>query len=290
MTFAEVETIFDRALRFSFSRKKFIFMFPVLLICGVLIVFCRAISLTANPWVVMSLAFMPVFLCTGILLAAGVLLARMYYHEVKGITYSLRKLLSHSMQLLIGVSYLSLPLILSYLLLWTMMGVFHLLKGIPGIGEVIGVLLAFGPFVLVFASLALSFASILILFFVTPHVALKNGMQFHIAEEIVARISSSVFINALFLIIGLAPLLLCVSFLTLSAVMTGVNYLSATAAIGVSLEWFFIMVPFALILTPFVVFFFNFATESYALIQKKSKKSAPVKVDIPEEEACEVQS
>lgn len=291
MTFQEVEDIFNRALKYSFSKRKFLFMFPVLLVCGVLIVFCRAVSLTANPWVGMSLAFMPVFLCTGILLAAGVLLIRMYYHEVKGVSFQFRKLLSQSLQLLIGVSYLSLPLILSYLLLWTMMGVFHLVKGIPGIGDVIGVLLAFCPFLLVLASLALSFVSLLILFFVTPHFALKNGMQFHIAEEIIERIKGSLFANCICLLIGLAPLMVSGGFLTLAAIMTGVHHLSSTATIGISLQWFFIMVPFAAIVTPFVIFFFNFATESFALMQKRAKKeSAPIKVDVPKEEACEVQS
>src|SRR3990167_8062826 len=163
MTYQEIEEIFNRAFWLSFSRAKFLLIFPVLLVCGVLTVFCRAISYNANAWVAMSLSFLPVFLCTGILLAAGVLLIRMYYHEVKGLSYKFRKLFSQSLQLLIGVSYLSLPLILTYLFLWTMMGVFHLIKVIPGVGEVIGVLLSFAPFLLVFASLMLSLMSVVIL-------------------------------------------------------------------------------------------------------------------------------
>jgi len=291
MTLQEVEDIFNRSLRFCFSKKKLCFVFPVLLVCGVLIIFCRAVSISASAWVVMSLSFMPVFLCTGILLAAGVLLIRMYYHEIKGMKVHFRKLLSHSLQSLIGASYLALPLILSYLLLWTLMGVFLLLKGIPGIGDVISVLLAFGPFILVCASLVLSFASLLVLFFVTPYVALKNGVHLRIAEEIIAKMRASAFMNIFLLMIGIAPLLICIGFLTLAAVMTDVHYLSATAPLGVSLEWFFIMVPFTLILTPFVIFFFNFATECYGLLQKKNKNStSAVKVDKTEDEFCTAQS
>lgn len=294
MTYQELEETFNRALLLSFSKKKLLFVFPVLLVCGVLIVFCRAISYNANPWVVMSLSFLPVFLCTGILLAAGVLLIRMYYHEVKGLSFRFRKLLSQSLQLLIGVSHLSLPLILTYLFLWTLMGVFHLVKVIPGIGEVIGVLLSFGPFLLVFASLVLSLFSIMILFFVTPHVALKTGVHMHIAEEILERMRVSPFTNLLLLTIGLAPLLCGVFFLVLAAAMTATHYLQATAAVGVSVGWFFIMVPFTLILTPFVVFFFNFATESFGLLTRKQKrvhrKEAKVQnVSKPEEESCTVQ-
>ena len=294
MTYQELEEAFNRALRLSFSKQKMFFIFPVLLVCGVLIVFCRAISYNANPWVVMSLSFLPVFLCTGILLAAGVLLIRMYYHEVKGLSFRFRKLLSHSLQLLIGVSHLSLPLILTYLFLWTLMGVFYLIKVIPGIGEFVGVLLSFGPFLLVFASLMLSLMSIIILFFVTPHVALKTGVHMHIAEEILERIRFSLFSNIILLAIGLTPLLCSVFFLVLAALMTGAHYLQASAAVGVSLGWFFIMVPFTMILTPFVVFFFNFATESFGLLQRKQKKahrqeSNLKKMGKKEEETCAAQ-
>lgn len=284
MKFQDIESVFNRAFSLAFSRKKIMIMFPVLLICGVLVVFCRAVSFGANEWVGMSLAFLPVFLCTGLLLAAGVLLTRIYYHEVKQMPYQLRKLLSQSIQTLIGVSYLSLPLVLLYLLLWTLMGVFHLLKEIPAVGDAMGVLLSFGPFLLVLASLVLALASIVILFFVTPHVALKSEVHFHIAEEIFDRIRWNLFANLTLFFIGFLPIMLSTVILTIAAVMTGAHYLSATKAVGVSLEWFFIMIPFTLLLTPFVNFFFNFATESFSLLQKQKRLQS--KVETPEEEHC----
>lgn len=295
MTYQEIEETFNRALRHSFSRKKSLFVFLILLVCGVLTVFCRAISYNTTPWVKMSLSFLPIFLCTGILLAAGVLLIRMYYHEVKGLSYRFRKLLSQSVQLLIGVSYLSFPLILSYLFLWTLMGVFHLVKGVPGVGEIMGVLLSFAPFLLVFASLMLTLLSVALLFFVTPHVALKSGVHMHIAEEILERMRFSPFSNLLLFTIGLIPLVAGVFFLVLAAMMTGSHYLQDIAPLGMSLGWFFIMVPFTMILTPFVTFFFNFATESFGLLQRKQKKVARQEnhhrnVQKSEEESCVAQS
>lgn len=288
ITFQALEEAFNRAWLHAFSKVKFFFVFPVLLICGVLIVFCRAISMEAGSWVAMSLTFLPVFLSLGILLAAGVILIRIYYHEVKQLQYSFRKLLGQSVQMLVGASYLSLPLVLTYLLLWTLMGVFHLFKGIPGVGEVLGVLLSFGPFLLVFASLALSLTSLLILFYVTPHIALRSQVHLHIAEEIFTRLRTNVFSNLLTLFIGIAPLLFTVGFLTFSAVMTGIHYLSATSPVGVSLEWFFIMVPFVLILTPFVIFFFNFSTESFNMLQRKKKITFEKKSE-ENEESCVLQ-
>ena len=272
MTYQEFEETFNRALKFSFSKMKFFLVAPVLLVCGTVMIFCRAISMNAGTWLVMSLSFLPVFFCTGILLAAGVLLIRIYYHEVKGLSFRFRKLFAHSFQLLIGVSYLSLPLVLTYLLLWTLMGIFHLVKNIPGVGDVIGVLFSFVPFLLMFASLVLSFLSVAILFFVAPHVALKTGIHFQVAEEIFERMSVSPFANLLLFTLGFTPLLCGVGFLVLAAIMTGVHYLPNTAALGASLGWFFIMVPFAMILAPFVIFFFNFATESFGLLQRKQKR------------------
>lgn len=286
MTFQEVEQMFNRAFQYAFSKKKFLFMFPVLLTCGVMIVFCRALSLDVNPWVWMSLAFLPVFLCTGVLLAAGVLLTRMYYHEVKGLAFGFRKLLTQSFQLLVGVSYLSLPLVLTYLLLWTLLGVFFLLKGLPGLGDAMGVLLSFGPFLLVLGSFGLSIVSVLLLYFVTPHVALKNSMNYHVLEEMVTRLRSSLFANLLLFSLGVFPLVCVVGFLTIGAVMTGISYFSAKAALSVSLQWFFIMVPFCAILTPFVIFFFNFATESYGFLRRRNRERGDQMLQKAHEEVC----
>ena len=272
MTFQEIEEIFNRAWRHAFSRKKFMLGFASLLACGVLVVFCKTLSVAAGPWVVMSMSFLPVFLCSGVMLGTGVLLSRLYYHEIKGNNIQFRKLLVDSFEVFMGTAYLSLPMALGYLLLWVLMGIFFLLKSLPMVGEGIGILLSFGPFLLVLASLLLGFFSLLVLFYATPHIALKKQMQFHIAEEILDRLRASPFSNILLLIIGLSPLLACVGFLTVAALLTGLSYVTAKAVLGVSLQWFFIMIPFSLIMTPFVVFFFNFSTESFGFLSRRARK------------------
>jgi hypothetical protein len=42
-----------------------------------------------------------------------------------------------------------------------------------------------------------------------------------------------------------------------------------TWAIG--LQWFVIMIPFATLLSPVVIFLFNFAAESFVILQKRLK-------------------
>lgn len=269
MNFEDIERIFNRALKFSFSKKKLLFMFPILVICGMMLVFCRALAMNAGQWVVLSLTFLPVFLSSGLLLAAGVVLARVYHHEVKMIPFHFRKILSQSWELLIGVSYLSLPLLLVYLLLWMIMGIFYLLKEVPALGEFLGVILAFGPFLLVLGSLVLSFFNLILLFFATPHIALNSRLKLKLAEEIYHRFTSHLFSNLALFVLGLLPLLLVVGVLSLAAVVTGINFFIKADTLVVALQWFFIMIPFCAILTPGILFFFNFAVESYALMQKK---------------------
>lgn len=269
MKYEEIEHIFNRALKFSFSKKKMLFLFPVLVICGLMLVFCRALAVNAGQWVVLSLTFLPVFLSSGLLLAAGVVLARVYHHEVKMIPLSFKKILSQSWELLIGVSYLTLPLLLVYLFLWMLMGIFYLLKEIPALGEVLGVILAFGPFLLVLGSLVLSFFNLFILFFATPHIALNSRLKLKLAEDVYRRFSENLFSNLTLFLLGIVPLLLVVGVLSLAAFMTGVNFFMKTETLAIALQWFFIMIPFCAILTPGILFFFNFAVESYALMQKK---------------------
>ena len=269
MTWQDIEHIFNRSLEFSFSKKKLLFMFPILVICGVMLVFCRALAINAGQWVVLSLTFLPIFLSSGLLLSSGVVLARFYHNEVKMLPVSFKKIFSQSWELLIGVSYLTFPLLLAYLLLWMLMGIFYLLKATPAFGELLGVILAFGPFLLVLGSLVLSFCNLFILFFATPHIALKSSMKLKLAEDVLKRFTNNIFSNLALFIFGLLPLLIIVSILSLAAFLTGINFFVRTETLGIALQWFFIMIPFCAILSPGIIFFFNFSVESYALILKK---------------------
>lgn len=270
MQYKDLERMFNRSILLSFSRKKFFFIFPVLLICGLLIVFCRALAFEANRWVIMSLSFLPVFLCSALLLASGALMMRMYYQEVKGVDFEVKKMINQSVQLIVGVSYLSLPFLLSYLVVWSLMGVFHLIQAIPQIGTAVGVLLSFGPFLLVFASIVLSFLCLAMLFFITPQVALKETIEFKVVEHLLLRIRDNVFTNSLVFLIALTPIFFVVGTLVLAAFLTGFEYLSSHHVLGTTMQWLFIMIPFCAILTPFVVFFFNFATETFACLEREN--------------------
>jgi hypothetical protein len=273
MTWNQIEKIFNRALSLSFSKRKFFLVFPVLALGGALAAICRYISFGVSQWVLLSTAFLPVFLCAGLLLAVGIVLTRIYHDEVKEIPYQYLQVIKGAKNLFMGIPYLAVPLIFAYLVLWMCLGVFYLLRAIPHAGPFISSLLAFGPFLLVLGSLALGVLSLLIVFFVAPAAAFREELKADLAEEVLADLRRNPFLSFVLPLIALLPLLLVVGVLSLAAALTHLLYIGEAGAFSMLVKWFFMMLPFCGLLTPAVVFFFNFSAESYALMRKVKKAS-----------------
>jgi len=244
--------------------------FPVLVLCGILTVFCRALAHDASDWIAMSLAFLPILLSSGILLALGVLLIRIHIHEVKHLSLDFKRLIAGSLDLIMGTSYLSIPPLLAYLFLWMTLGFFFLLKEIPGIGNFFSVVLAFGPFLLIFGSLLLCLFNLGLLFFVAPAAAFQPFKRISLAKRVLGGFQGRLLSSIALFILALVPIGFVAGLLSLSALLTNVSFLIAEQSLSVALEWFFIMLPFCAILTPAVIFFFNFAAESYQILQPKN--------------------
>ncbi len=270
MNFFDFEKCFNRALSHSFSRKKFLITFPVLVLCGILIVFCKTIAIDASDWVSTSLVFLPILLSSGILLSLGVYLNRIYYHEVKQLKISFRKIFSSSWDLFVGTSYLSVPPILVYFLLWILLGFFLLLHEIPGIGPFIGVILSFGPFLLILSSLLLCMFNLFLLFYAVPAIGMKTMQKIKLAKKLLSRVKKNIFLNLVLFLTALLPIVFFTMILGFAAYLTNEGYLNSSHTLSLGFQWFFIMLPFTALLTPAVIFFFNFALESYNLHQEKS--------------------
>lgn len=271
MNFSEVQFIFNRALSLTFSRKKLLLAFVVLALCGLLVVFFRGLAVSASEWVLMSLTFLPFFLCAGVLLAMGILLIRIYHDEIKRKPIKYTAILSNSWEMIIGASYFSIPIILSYLLLWILLGIFVLLRQTPALGEIFGVILSFGPFLLNLGTLILCLLNLAMLFFVTPVVALKGLNRIRVTEVLVKRLKKDPFSNMFLPLLGMFPMMLVAGLLVLAAFLTGRVCQVCDSPLHNVLQWFFIMIPFTALIAPAVVFFFNFAAEAHVLSQKKAK-------------------
>lgn len=274
MTFSDIQKIFNRAFLLSFSKKKLLFTFFVLVSCGLLAVFCRGLGvLSGNSWISLSLAFLPIFLSALILLFSSVLVIRIYHDEIKNRQSTFFSVFKKSFDVMLSAASIGLPLVLIYLLFWITLGVFFLLKEIPGLGEALSVIFAFAPFLLILGSLILTVVALFLLFFATPIMALKSGEKFETFSNITKRVKSNVLLSVIFFGLGILPLALVTALLVIAAYLTDVSYLPSGSVLNIVMQWFFIMVPFAFVLSPAVVFFFNFAAESFVFSKKKGDQS-----------------
>lgn len=270
MQLTDLQLSFNRAMGKSFEKSKLLMTFLLLTLCGLLVVFSRALGENANAWMGLSLTFFPIFLSSGLLLALGVILVRGYHDEVTKGEAKYWKILSSSWETIIGASYFALPFLLIYLMLWMFLGIFILLRNIPAVGEFFGVILSFAPFLLNFVTLLLCVAVVAMLFFVSPIIALKGLNRPLVTEILARRFQADLFSNLLFFACALLPLLLYLGLLLASAILTGSFCITCENPIAKVLEWFFIMIPFAALLAPALIFFFNFSAEAFVLFQKKS--------------------
>ncbi len=276
MTWKDLELLFNRALRFAFSRKKLLFMAPILISCGILVVLCKAMAINASNWARTSLYFLPLFFCSVIVASSGIVLVRVYHDEVKGLPVAYRNTIKGSIELMVQVAYLWMPLILSYILLWTMLGLFYLFRELPFIGELLGVVLSFGPFLLLLGSFALGVIAVKMLFYLAPIVALRSTAHLQVLEDVLKRFIANPFTNCALFLMALFPFTLVSLLMTFAAIMTENNYMGFDSKATGGVNLFFIMLPFSLLLSPAVIFFFNFAAESYVWLQKKIR-------DLPEQ-------
>lgn len=273
MTWDELELIFNRALRFSFSRKKLLFILPIAMACGFITALSRAISFHVSDWVHLNLVFLPIFLCGSLLLLAGVILTRIYHHEVKGLEVDFRKVLLQSRALFLAIFHLAVPLFFAYSVLWMLLGVFYLIKMMLPMGDLVTAVLSFGPFLLVLAALVLSLFNLLLLFFATPQAALTSDYRPQQLKEILFLARENPFLTFVLPLLGIFPIIFVSGLLTLAAVVTDLMYVTAGSQLSIALKWFFTMLPFSVLLAPSIIFFFNFSAESYVLLQRKIKKA-----------------
>jgi hypothetical protein len=260
--------LFNRALSLTFVKKKLLGVFCVLALSGLLVVFFRGISLHASGWMQLSLTFLPVFLCIGILLSTGIFLIRVYYHEVKQQEISYTGILKRSWEMLLGASYFAIPLIICYVLLWMLLGIFVLLGQTPALGDFFSIVLAFAPFLIHLGILILCLISLFLLFYVAPAIAFKGLEKGAVFQTVTKRLEANPFLNILLLLTALLPVGFVLTLLLTATTLTGSVCLDSQTLLQKTLQWFFIMLPFTAILTPAIIFFFNFAAEGYMFMQK----------------------
>jgi len=265
MTWNELEKTFQSAMNGIFSQKKLLTAFAALSLSGLFFIFCKALSLTANSWMKLSLLFLPALLAPIFFLMFGSLLVQMY--ERKKECLALGRLASVAMK----TTQLTFPPLLAYLCLWLLLGVFFLLKEIPFIGPLFNIIFAFGPFLFIVCSIVLCILNFALLFFMVPwisKVSMSHFYEIEFGRRIWASIKTRPFLSGALFLVAILPALSIGTILTLAAVLTDVSFSLDGAPFALALEWFFVMLPFSALLSPAIVFFFQFAAESHQHLRK----------------------
>lgn len=246
--------------------KKAFIVFLSLCVCGIFVVFSRVVAMNTHSWAALSLAFAPIFIVGGLLFAIGAFLIQTYRHQNK----SYEQIVIESWRMFVSVCYITLPLLLLSLLCWLVLGVFYLLKAIPVVGEFIGVLLSFAPFVLILASITLVFINLILLFFMTPSLSQHQTLSYPHLKKIVQKVLYKPLMSMLSFVIATLPLMFLLILLIAAAFLTQQSYLTSLNPVLIGLKWFFLMLPFNALLTPAIIFFFNFAAEVEPLLEFKT--------------------
>ncbi len=267
----DVETMLWRSWRYSLSIKKFIIVSLFLLVVLTIFVFCQALSMNTGPWMKVSLFFLPFFISSGFTLSLSIFLNRVYWKEIHGKSVDYKRLITKSWELFLASSFVSLPLFLMYLILWVLLGVFYLIKEIPFFGGVIGSLLSFGPFFVIFLCLVLAIFTIVMLFVIPPSLALEKKDK-HFWSKLKTRVISLFPSYAMLFILGILPLIIT-SILVLSAFfLTSYLYFTEVSQIIRIFQWMILEIPIAAALSLPFIFFINFALETHLHNVKKFKE------------------
>lgn len=266
----DLERCFSRAFYFSFNKKKLLFSYPFVFLAGLVFIFFKSMISSANNWIFISKIFLPLFISFAIFFVLGTLLIKIHYHEVKKLGFSYRDILKKSSEIL-NTFYFSVPIIFVFLVLWIIFGIFVGIKNIPHIGSFIGVFLSIIPFLIILMAILLVIFSVGTLFFITPELSLGQKKKKELIKNVFVNFRKNLFINLMLFFIASIVVFIVLFILFLSVSFTKTYFVLPLNNIYSAFTSFFLMIPFTLFLTPFIVFFFNFALESYNLLKSKEE-------------------
>lgn len=263
----EIEESITRSYTGIFERTKLLLTAAVLMICGFITVFCTGIAYKAAIWPALSLLFLSFFLSAALVMGLGIVLIRSYHDTVKKRALSYGAVVKKSWTTILSAMSLFIPIIALYLLQWVLLGIFIFFKEMPILGEVFAVILVFGPFLLNLGSIFLCLFSLCVLFVATPIMALKRIPKQQMIQYILLQTKDRICARIVLFVLALAPLICMSCLLWLAAFLTTASYSDLNSHLQLVLQWFFMMVPFVIFLTPPVIFFFNMAAETHVLLR-----------------------
>lgn len=266
MNLETLREMFNRAFKRCFDLRQFLFLFLVLLACGILFFFFQGIALYASGWLSYPLKCLPLFLAAALLLGGGVWVCHQTLDQPEGE----KKREMFPWGVMIRASYNALPLLMAFLLFWILLALFIGLKVLPIIGPFFGIFLAFAPFILSFGTLALFIVAFPLLFFAAPIFAFEERIE---RKKFKKQFKSEPFLHLLLLLVGFLPVGIMWYFLTYAFSLSLEIYSHTDGPVTQILQSFFMLLPYGALFTPVWLFFFHFASESYKYLNLSQKTS-----------------
>lgn len=269
MIFKDLDKCFTRAFLFAIQKKKLFFTYPFIFLTGIIFIFFKSINESAGKWANLSFLFLPIFISFAILFVLGIFLTRIYFHDVKNLKCTYMEILKNSVDKVFQTFYISIFSIFTFVIVWIVFGFLAAIKDIPHIGSFIGVFLSIIAYIFILFFIGLVILNLFLLFFITPMIALKSKMKLRLLLQAFKNLKNQIFVNFSLFLIAFVTFLIAVLIFFIAAVLTKSYFAIRLDSIYFGLENFFIMIPFTILITPFVIFFFNFSLEAYNLMKKK---------------------
>jgi hypothetical protein len=251
-----------RAFRHSFKAEKIFLCYPILFVSSLVICFVLAMLHSASDWVIFGAISVPVYLTLGLLASLSVFIHRIYYHELRGDSINYKDIFAASINRMLNGVFLSLPLMVTHLLLWVLLGVFFFLQDVPYLGTLVAVLFSMLPYAFLVVILGLPIFTVFVLFYGSCYFAFDLTVELEPLKEKPLTIFRNFFI-------GLLPLALAILFFGSIYWFTMDLFKIEENILALTLQRIFLLIPFSLYLSPFILFFFHFGLESYREVVKK---------------------
>lgn len=265
MNWDQIEEAFSRSWGAVISLKYFLFVFPCVFACGALTILCWGLSYHTTPWISVTLQFVPLFVASAVLMTVGIVVSRLYIDKIQRQSTDISSLLLRAVHILRSIAIFAFPLLCLYLICWVGMGALFLLKLLPWVGEFLSIFLSIGPFVFILCSLLVAVMSLALSFFLSPILAVQQTS----VQQILAQIwQGRILTGVVFFLIAAFPLAVSTLLLVSSAMLTDTAFFLTDSSLFIVMQRILLLLPCSFLVSPAIVFFFHFATESFLLCKR----------------------
>lgn len=258
MSWHQITGLYQEAFRFCFSRRLFLFAYPTVALCLIIMAVYLFITRQATGFSQLLFSFFPITICCGLL----TIMATKLMHSTQGKEDTLRKGPLPT-KLLLATQLPMVAALLCYTAILLVFGLFFLLKHIPFIGFVMSLFSFPALLVLVMSLLLLLLLLAFSLFIAPPFLAEIKDLTIPYAFGYFRQIKDRAVEYMVYFALALLPFIvamcfnvLCVSIISHagSSVSSFSNYLMASLFISA-------------LLTPSIVFFFYFSQHVRSMLQ-----------------------